>query len=250
MLLFLIETHPYVWHFFHPPGLSDYVEVIECEGCNATLTDTDNEGLNDKEEYIDHDTDPADQDSDGDGLSDFEEVHIYGTDPNDPNTDGDCMTDGEEVERGTNPLVSRFGSFNRALVEPVLTCPLFDLQEADSDGDGVDDCTEIFEDFTDPMAFPPTASPSEVGLLSQSSLRLTSRRVTHTFHLRTFTEPNGFAHRQPNNVSYRITHRQPNSVSYRIAHRQPNNVSYRIAHRQPNRFAHRQPHRCESSSGL
>ena len=87
MLLALFETHPDVRHFFLPLGLSDYVEVIDCEGCNATLTDTDNEGLSDKEEYIDHNTNPANQDTDGDGLSDYDEVNAAGLDPLDADID-------------------------------------------------------------------------------------------------------------------------------------------------------------------
>ena len=87
MLLALIETHPDVRHFFRSLGLSDYVEVIDCEGCDATLTDTDNEGLSDKEEYIDHDTNPANQDTDGDGLSDYDEVNAVGFDPLDADID-------------------------------------------------------------------------------------------------------------------------------------------------------------------
>lgn len=90
--------------------MTDDIEVLECAsccaGCNPTLNDTDSDGLNDYEEHIDYNTDPANQDSDGDDLTDYEEVMIYDTLPNNPNTDGDCMDDGYEVLTAlTDPLV-------------------------------------------------------------------------------------------------------------------------------------------------
>ena len=48
--------------------------------------------------------DPWTTDSDNDGLSDAEEVVEHGTDPHDPDTDNDGYADGEEVAAGTDPL--------------------------------------------------------------------------------------------------------------------------------------------------
>jgi hypothetical protein len=44
-------------------------------------------------------------DSDKDGLKDWEEV-LWKTDPNNPDTDGDGVLDGEEVKLGRNPVIS------------------------------------------------------------------------------------------------------------------------------------------------
>lgn len=44
-------------------------------------------------------------DSDGDGLSDREEIEVWGTDPLKASTAGDLTTDGEKVKRGLDPTV-------------------------------------------------------------------------------------------------------------------------------------------------
>ena len=71
---------------------------------NPTDTDTDADGLTDKEEISTYNTNPNNPDSDGDGLSDGEEVNTYHTDPNNADTDDDGVSDGEEVANGTDPL--------------------------------------------------------------------------------------------------------------------------------------------------
>jgi hypothetical protein len=43
-------------------------------------------------------------DTDGDGLTDRDETMIWHTDPLNPDTDGDGYKDGEEVKNGYNPL--------------------------------------------------------------------------------------------------------------------------------------------------
>ena len=68
-------------------------------GCEPT--DTDGDGLSDKEEE-ELGTDPNAADSDDDGLTDLEEVEL-GTYPNTADTDEDTYLDGIEVEAGTNP---------------------------------------------------------------------------------------------------------------------------------------------------
>jgi hypothetical protein len=66
-------------------------------------TDTDGDGLTDKEEEA-LGTDPNNEDTDGDGISDYDEVNEHHTDPTKPDTDGDGMNDGDEIDNGYNPL--------------------------------------------------------------------------------------------------------------------------------------------------
>ncbi|KKQ39418.1 MAG: S-layer domain-containing protein [Candidatus Magasanikbacteria bacterium GW2011_GWA2_37_8] len=71
---------------------------------NAQLTDSDLDGLsNDEEKTLG--TNPNKSDSDSDGLLDKDEINIYKTNPLKADTDGDGKKDGYEVDRGTNPLV-------------------------------------------------------------------------------------------------------------------------------------------------
>lgn len=65
-------------------------------------TDTDQDGLTDKEE-IAIGTDINNVDSDSDGLFDREEIEVYKTDPLNSDTDADGYLDGEEVKGGYNP---------------------------------------------------------------------------------------------------------------------------------------------------
>lgn len=87
---------------------------------NDALTDLDNDGLSNLEEFQ-ASTLPNDEDSDDDGLTDVEEVNgFYSTNPTNPDTDNDGLTDGSELyEHLTNPLL------------------------ADTDGDFFDDVDEI-----------------------------------------------------------------------------------------------------------
>lgn len=65
--------------------------------------DYDKDGLDVKEEY-ENDTDPFSADTDEDGLNDREELYIYKTDPLLFDTDDDSMSDGTEIKCGLNPL--------------------------------------------------------------------------------------------------------------------------------------------------
>jgi len=64
--------------------------------------DSDKDGLMDSEEAI-LGTDPESTDTDADGLYDREEVEVYETDPLNPDSDGDTYLDGAEVKAGYNP---------------------------------------------------------------------------------------------------------------------------------------------------
>lgn len=106
-------------------------------GAVTVSVDTDNDGLNDKEEVA-LGTDPKDPDTDGDGIDDGQEVNVDNTDPLDdcssvngtPLGDSDCDEDGlttdEELALGT------------------------DSDDPDSDGDGLLDGEEVALD-TDPL---------------------------------------------------------------------------------------------------
>lgn len=112
------------------------------------LTDAQEESLG---------TDPTKPDTDFDGLQDGEES-IYGTDPLDPDSDNGGMLNGFEVlETGTDPLngADDFGAWifsdsdrdglSNATENRIGT----DWSNPDTDGDGVDDLSEILNG-TDP----------------------------------------------------------------------------------------------------
>ena len=66
------------------------------------ITDSDKDGMTDGEEKR-LGTDPNSSDTDGDGLFDREEIRVYKTDPVNPDSDGDGYNDGAEVKNGYNP---------------------------------------------------------------------------------------------------------------------------------------------------
>jgi hypothetical protein len=68
-----------------------------------SIIDTDQDGLTDEEEKS-LGTDITKTDSDNDGLFDRDEVKVYKTNPQNADTDGDGFLDGEEVQKGYNPL--------------------------------------------------------------------------------------------------------------------------------------------------
>lgn len=73
---------------------------------NTPLTepvrDSDGDGLLDTEE-AEFGTNPDSLDSDNDGLNDRQEIRVYKTEPMIPDTDGDGFEDGEEVRQFYNP---------------------------------------------------------------------------------------------------------------------------------------------------
>jgi len=100
-------------------------------------TDTDGDGLSDKEE-AERGTNPESSDSDSDGLSDLEEIEQHKTDPLMFDTDNDLLPDSFEVLG----MEKEIGGENVI----VFTDPL----SPDSDGDGYEDYDEI-EEGHDPM---------------------------------------------------------------------------------------------------
>ncbi len=107
-------------------------------GTDPTNPDTDGDGINDGTE-VNNGSDPLDPcspnlnsancDSDGDGITNPNEA-VIGTDPNNPDTDGDGINDGTEVNNSTNPLDP---------CDPVSALPECNL---DDDGDGISNAQE------------------------------------------------------------------------------------------------------------
>ncbi|MCK4550480.1 MAG: hypothetical protein KAT91_00855, partial [Candidatus Aenigmarchaeota archaeon] len=99
--------------------------------------DTDSDGITDDLE-----------DPDEDGLNNYEE-YILGTDPNNPDTDSDGMPDGWEIDNELNPVdptdaaLDNDGDGLTNLYEYLENPYRTDPNNADTDGDGIDDGTEI-----------------------------------------------------------------------------------------------------------
>ncbi len=111
-------------------GLADVQE--RRLGTDPRNPDTDDDGLKDGEEDVDHDgiydessheSNPLSADTDSDSLNDGFEVR-YGTDPTNDDTDGDCITDGLE-DSNLN------GDYNAGSETNALS--------SDTDGDGLYD---------------------------------------------------------------------------------------------------------------
>jgi hypothetical protein len=149
---------------------------------DPTKTDTDDDGISDYDELFGLPvTDPTLADTDGDGLTDGEEVLTYGTNPLDSDDDGDGLTDGMEVRPDLRPApTNAFGktyynnvnsdddSCTDLLGNPKYlsdydevfifkTNPTYeddnndgDPDGMDSDGDGLNDCEEVYIYNTDP----------------------------------------------------------------------------------------------------
>ena len=82
--------------------------------------------------------DPGEKDSDKDGLSNYVEIYITGTSPTVADTDGDGVLDVDEDadEDGlSNKVELNLGT---------------DLAKKDTDNDGLDDYTEVYEWYTNP----------------------------------------------------------------------------------------------------
>ena len=70
---------------------------LRYRGTDPYDPDTDDDGLNDYEEVMNHGTNPLSSDSDLDGIGDLEEITIFSTNPLDNDTDDDGLTDGAEI---------------------------------------------------------------------------------------------------------------------------------------------------------
>jgi len=84
------------------PSAANTQAVTIPEANINTVNDADGDGLLDDEEKT-LGTNPQKSDTDNDGLFDREEVKVYKTDPKNSDTDGDGNPDGMEVKSGYNP---------------------------------------------------------------------------------------------------------------------------------------------------
>jgi len=158
-------------------NLSDDEENVV--GTQPDNPDSDDDGLNDAEEVQVYATDPSDPDSDNDGLDDFQETQVEGTDPNNPDSDSDGLQDGDEVgthntdplnadsddggiidgsevTQGTDPLDGSddvqdgTDSDEDGLTDEEEQATGTDMTNPDTDGDNIDDGTEVNDTGTDP----------------------------------------------------------------------------------------------------
>ncbi|SIR77064.1 Winged helix-turn-helix DNA-binding [Haladaptatus litoreus] len=118
-------------------------------GTNVSSSDTDKDGLADRAEVVDYETDPLKPDTDNDGLRDAEEVQA-GTDPNQPDTDGDGLNDSREIQLGTNASAADTDSDGLTDIKEINGNTATDPTKKDTDGDGLNDATELGEK-TDPL---------------------------------------------------------------------------------------------------
>lgn len=117
-------------------GITDEIETTL--GTNPDARDTDDDGLNDTEEYFWLHTDPLLLDTDGDGLYDGFEL-MYELNPLASDTDGSGLPDGQKD-------LDQDGLSN--LEEQTLqTNP----RRKDTDGDGLTDGDEVRIYYTDPL---------------------------------------------------------------------------------------------------
>jgi rubrerythrin len=143
--------------------------------------DSDNDGLKDGEEVLDHKTNPINPDTDGDYLYDGEEIkgltrgtpkgpagrYFSPTNPLHADTDGDGLADGEEVYGiFFNPSLIEITNrefyyfivitFNPDLIDLFGSAEAYeafsDPTKPDSDGDGLTDYEEVILYFTNPMS--------------------------------------------------------------------------------------------------
>jgi uncharacterized protein (DUF2164 family) len=119
------------------------------------VVDSDGDGLSDFVEFS-YGTDSTNPDSDSDGLSDGDEVHIYGTIPVQMDTDMDGLLDGDEVINGTDPLYDgppMLDTDGDGLLDFAESFYFADINNPDSDGDGLSDGEEVHIYYTIPGWF-------------------------------------------------------------------------------------------------
>lgn len=135
-----------------PPGFTaEQIDALPTTGyrTNPLKQDSDDDGLNDREELVVYKTNPISPDTDADGLKDNEEI-ARKTDPNNPDTDGDGLIDGDEVAiYKTDPLSvdsDKDGLSDGDEIKQYNTNPA----NADSDNDGLQDGAEVNTHKTNP----------------------------------------------------------------------------------------------------
>lgn len=139
------------------PDLDGLTNSLEYDfGTDPCDADSDDDGLNDYDEIMTEGTNPLNPDSDNDGALDGDEILTLGTNPFDPDSDDDGMQDGWEsmyLGCGLDPLTG--DSLNDNDTDMVTNRDEFAFGSnpcsSDTDGDGLDDYTEIFNTGTSPV---------------------------------------------------------------------------------------------------
>jgi Bacterial TSP3 repeat len=132
---------------------------------DATVPDSDGDGVADVDEVNIYGTDPWVWDTDGDGLSDGEELFAFGTDPLVWDTESGSVSDGGVetaastelvVEEGVAPDAAGVDSDNDRLSDADEAAVGTDPYTPDADGDGYYDGDEanLGTDPLDPVSFP------------------------------------------------------------------------------------------------
>ena len=143
-------------------------------------TDTDNDGLNDLEEYLESavDSNPTLADTDGDGMPDGLEVLVHGTNPRVVDTDGDGVADGVEMSIGSSPL--RTDSDGDGVPDGLELTRGASPLKSDTDGDGFPDILEVAAG-TDPNSA--ASRPGCDQLLDIAAFRRSASGIESRFRL-------------------------------------------------------------------
>jgi len=125
-------------------GINDFEEYLK--GTDPANVDTDNDKLSDHDELFCYYTDPLSNDTDSDDLSDFDEIYIYFTNPLDNHTDFDGIPDGWEIEHSLDPTDSidkKLDLDNDDLTNLEEYLLGTDIYDPDSDDDHIPDGWEV-----------------------------------------------------------------------------------------------------------
>lgn len=121
-------------------------------------------------------------DSDNDGLSDQAEVEIYHSDADNPDTDADGYLDGEEIANGYSPLttaatkLTELDSDNDGLSDDLEIKLGTDLLNPDTDGDTYLDGQEVAYGYN------PTISGDNRDWPRRAEIDLTTQRLSYFFN--------------------------------------------------------------------
>lgn len=165
-LFFDVDADSDLYHWFADcndsdpaihPGVIELLNGVD-DDCDDDVDegysglDSDQDGLNDYEEFHNHSTNVTNPDSDGDGLSDGDEVNEHGTDPlvADADDDGDGWHAFRECDDNDS---SRHPGANESLngIDDDCDDEVDEgFSDLDSDSDGLDDYDEYHNRSTDP----------------------------------------------------------------------------------------------------
>ncbi|PLX19085.1 MAG: hypothetical protein C0599_11370 [Salinivirgaceae bacterium] len=122
-------------------GLTDKEEVF-IHKTNLISPDSDGDGLSDGNEVLVHLTNPTRTDTDKDGLSDYYELNFSNTEPTDEDTDDDTLLDGMEINVYNSDPLSANPDNDNATDDYEVKVIHTDPMNPDTDGDGILDGQE------------------------------------------------------------------------------------------------------------